>query len=171
MDFNSNSTGSFPTINALIRFQSATLRPSGSSHAPGQPPPGALSMPIPARSRGNISLNLATQSGPASGLHSANTPHISLGTAATVSTALTPLSLIFLELCVNTGKFLKSLGEIDVTSINTDGDFFDTVKAHYLRLRGFRARFWLLKPISVSYVRVSLSSHSYPSLTRTEHPQ
>lgn len=89
---------------------------------------------------------------------------MSLGASATTSTALTPLSLIFLELYVNTSKFLKSLREVNVSSININGDFFSAVKAHYFQLRGFRAWFWLLKPSTVSYVRVSLSSHSYPSL-------
>ncbi|TVY32678.1 hypothetical protein LOCC1_G008328 [Lachnellula occidentalis] len=155
MDFDSNSTGSFPTMKALLRFQSATLQPSGSSDAPGQPLPRALRMPIQAHSRENIAQSLATQSDPVTGLHSSNTPHTSPGALAKASTALTP-SLIFLELCVNTGKYLKSLGEIDVSSIDTDGDFFATVKAHYLQLRGFRARFWLLKPMTVSYVRFSV---------------
>lgn len=165
MDFNSNSTGSFPTMNALLRFQSAILQVPGSSHAPGRPLAEALSMPMQARSSGNISQNLATQSGPISGLHSSNTPHTSLGAAATASTARTQINFVFLELCVNAGKLLKSLGEIDISSINTDGDFFSTVKAHYLQLRSFRARFWLLKPVTVSYVRVSLPFHSCPSLT------
>jgi hypothetical protein len=162
MDFNSNSAGSFPTVNALGRFQSATLQPSGNSHTPSGPLFEALTMPEQARLGGNISQNLAIQSSPVAGLHSSNTPLASLEAAATSSTALAPPKLIFLELCVNAGKLLKSLGEIDVSSINTDGDFFSTVKAHYLRLRSFRAQFWLLKPVTVSYVRVRLSFHSHP---------
>lgn len=149
-------------MNALLCLQSATLQASGSSHAPGRPPSGALSMPMQTRSGGNTSQDLATKLGPVSGLHSSNTSLTSLGATATASTTLTPANPIFLELCVNAGKLLKSLGEIDVSSISTDGDFFSTVKAHYLRLRSFRARFWLLKPVTVSYVRVSLSSCSHP---------
>lgn len=139
--FYNNSTRSFPTINTLLRFQSATLQPSGSSHKPGQPLPEALSMPIQAYSRGNISQSLVTQSGLASRSHSSDAPHILLNAPATTSTTLTPISPVFLELYINIGKFLKSLGEIDVSLVNTNGDFFSTVKAHYFRLRGFRAQF------------------------------
>ncbi len=60
----------------------------------------------------------------------------------------------YFELCVNTGEHLKSLGEIDVTRISTDGEFFALIKQQYLRLRSFRSRFFLLKPSVISYVRV-----------------
>jgi len=63
---------------------------------------------------------------------------------------------VFLELCVNAGQYLKSLGEIDLSNIRTDGDFFSVVKEHYLLLRSFRSKFWLLKPSTISYVRVRI---------------
>lgn len=71
-------------------------------------------------------------------------------------------NLSFLELCVNTGPHLKSLAEIETTYISSDGELFETLRKHYLRLRRFRSQFWLLKPASVSFVRVSLLS-SFPS--------
>jgi hypothetical protein len=71
-------------------------------------------------------------------------------------TANNNLDLSFLELCVNTGPHLKSLAEIDTASISTDGTLFKTLRKQYLRLRGFRSRFWLLKPAAISFVRVSL---------------
>jgi hypothetical protein len=61
----------------------------------------------------------------------------------------------FLELCVNTGEHLKELGEIDLTNATCDGDLFGAVRERYLQIRGFRSKFWLLKPAAVSFVRVS----------------
>lgn len=163
MDFDSNSSRSFLTINALIWSPSATLQPSGGSRAPNQTLPGVISVPMPVLLTGNSSQNSTTQPGLAPRRHSSNTPQPLIVTDSTASTAVTPSNIKFFELCVNSGKFLKTLGEIDVSSIDTDGKFFSTVKAHYLRLRSFRARFWLLKPVNVSYVRVSRSFHSHPS--------
>jgi hypothetical protein len=60
----------------------------------------------------------------------------------------------FFELCVNAGIFVKSLAEIDLRAVRSDGEFFQAVKEHYFRLRSYRSRFWLLRPSSVSYVRV-----------------
>lgn len=71
-------------------------------------------------------------------------------------TANNNLDLSFLELCVNTGPHLKSLAEINTASISTDGTLFKALRKQYLRLRGFRSRFWLLKPSAISFVRVSL---------------
>jgi hypothetical protein len=61
---------------------------------------------------------------------------------------------VFFELCVNAGGYLKSLAEIDLNNVRTDGEFFETVREHYFRLRSYRARIWLLKLSSMSYVRV-----------------
>jgi hypothetical protein len=158
MDFNENSIGSFPTRELMLRFHSATVLPLGNSHVPNQAPLKAPSIPLGAHLRGNSTQSLTTQPDSVTESNSSTTPHKSLVAAATAQcNTLQPPNLVFLELCVNTGKLLKSLGEIDVSSIKTDGDFFSMVKTHYLRLRSFRARFWLLKPVNVSYVRVRLS--------------
>lgn len=162
MDFDSNSSRSLLTINALLCSPWATLQPSGGSHAPNRPLPGPISVSMPVLLTGNSSQISTTQPGPAPRRHSSNTPQPLIGTDSTASTAVTLSNSKFFELCVNSGKFLKTLGEIDVSSIDTDGKFFSIVKAHYLRLRSFRSRFWLLKPVNVSYVRVSLLFHFYP---------
>jgi hypothetical protein len=60
----------------------------------------------------------------------------------------------FLELCVNTGEHLMELGEIDLTYAKCDGDLFGAVQERYLQIRGYRSKFWLLKPAAVSFVRV-----------------
>lgn len=62
----------------------------------------------------------------------------------------------FLELCVNTGEHLKTLGEIDLTNARCDGDLFGAIQDRYLQIRGYRAKFWLLKPAGVSFVKVSV---------------
>lgn len=164
MDFASDPSRSSPTIDALLRSQPATMETAGGSRLSTQPIPGAISVPAPALSRGNISQKSTTQSGPAPGIPSSNAPQTLIGAGSTAATVPTPSNRKFFELCVNSGKYLKTLGEIDISSINTDGEFFSTVKAHYLRLRSFRSRFWLLKPVNVSYVRVSHTFHAHPHI-------
>ena len=71
------------------------------------------------------------------------------------------LSKKFLALCVNTGQFHTTLGEIDVTSICRDSETFRTIKDRYLEVRGFRARarrLFLFQPHSVHFVKVSFSN-------------
>lgn len=161
MDFNSNST-SLLTISALFFSSLEDSQLSRVSDIPNRSLLRAISMPMLVHSIGNISQNSTTQLGPAPRLHSSSPTQTQIGTNSTTSAVPTESSYKFLELCVNSGKLLKTLGEIDVSSINTDGEFFGVVKSHYLRLRSFRARFWLLKPVNVSYVRVNLPFHSYP---------
>jgi hypothetical protein len=64
----------------------------------------------------------------------------------------------FLALCVNTGRFHNTLGEIDVTNICRDNQAFNMIKDRYLEVRGFRARarrLFLFRPNSVHFVKVS----------------
>ena len=84
-----------------------------------------------------------------------NLPPISASQILSVA-ANNERNLSFLELCVNTGPHLKSLAEIDTRNISTDGALFQAIRKQYLGLRGFRSRFWLLKPAAISFVRVSL---------------
>ena len=67
-----------------------------------------------------------------------------------------PSNRKFLELCVNTGKFHKSLCEIDITNINCDRDLFTLTKQRYEAVRGHRSRFFLLEPTAVEWVHFSL---------------
>jgi hypothetical protein len=62
----------------------------------------------------------------------------------------------FLALCVNTGEFKKSLAEIEVSKVASDGQLFKLMKETYREVRGFRARFrFLIKPVSIRFVHVS----------------
>ncbi len=60
----------------------------------------------------------------------------------------------FLELCVNTGEFRRQLAEIDVTGVRSDTELFCRIKKKYLEIRGFRAKYFLLKPVDIHFVRV-----------------
>ena len=62
----------------------------------------------------------------------------------------------YLELCVNTGKFHKSLGEIDITLVNCDRDLFALTKQRYNEVRGHRIKFSLLEPVAIEWVQFSL---------------
>jgi hypothetical protein len=61
----------------------------------------------------------------------------------------------FFELCVNTGGYTITLGEIDVTDVQSDQElFFKIVEKHY-NLRTPRFRRMLMKPVDVHFVFVS----------------
>lgn len=85
-----------------------------------------------------------------------------------INPSQTSQSCKYLELCVNTGEFHKTLAEITISAqsstkcsaITTDGELFKAIKDQYLRVRGFRAQhFFLLKPTAVQFVKVSTSSN------------
>lgn len=61
----------------------------------------------------------------------------------------------FLELVVNHGRLERRLGEIDVTSIGSDGQLFHQIKAKYESVRGHRAKFKLMRPASIRFVQVT----------------
>lgn len=94
-------------------------------------------------------------------LNQSNVNHISHGLLQTPLNSTPPKSPQFLELCVNIGEYLKVLGEIPTGNISNDQELFQSIKKKYLELRGFRARFWLLKPSAVNSTRS-------PSKTVTE---
>ncbi|KAF7956405.1 hypothetical protein EAE96_003746 [Botrytis aclada] len=62
----------------------------------------------------------------------------------------------FPELCVNAGENLKKLGEINLVYTKLDDDMFKRIPEKYFELRGARAKSWLVKPASVSFVRFSV---------------
>jgi hypothetical protein len=145
-------------MEALLRNTPITSYPSNGIHPQAQGSNIFPSYPTQAHlQQGTSSVQFSQQSTRAgAALHSSSTSQNFLHTEAQNSPKSS--NSVYLELCVNAGRFLKTLGEIDLSTITTDGDFFSTVKEHYLRLRSFRTKFWLLKPSSVSYVRVSRTS-------------
>jgi hypothetical protein len=62
----------------------------------------------------------------------------------------------YLELCINTGEYTKTLREIDLRNVGCDGELFKEIRNEYSRARNFKSRFWLLKPSGVHFVRVSI---------------
>ncbi|KAE9376187.1 hypothetical protein N431DRAFT_334440, partial [Stipitochalara longipes BDJ] len=62
----------------------------------------------------------------------------------------------YLELCINTGEYTKTLSEIDLRDVGCDGELFHRIRKDYCRLRGLRSRFWLLKPSAVHFVRFAV---------------
>lgn len=66
----------------------------------------------------------------------------------------------YFELCVNSGKWKITLGEIDITDVKTDKDFFDRVTEKYDSIRGVCAKaLYLLEPADIHFVRVSSLSN------------
>ena len=88
-------------------------------------------------------------------------------TGSTSSTLLEPGSSVgsfssqgtqnqsYLELCVNTGPYGKTLSEIDLINIRCDGELFKRIRSEYFRLRKFRFNLWLLKPSGIHFVKAS----------------
>ena len=117
-----------------------------------QSPARTLTAPSHARSSSSASTTSRSESRIFSGSESLN----STDASSISSTGDTTRITTFFELCVNTGEHLKTLGEIDLTNARCDGDLFGAIQERYLSLRGHRAKFWLLKPAAVSYVRVRI---------------
>lgn len=61
----------------------------------------------------------------------------------------------YLELCVNTGQYTKTLSEIDLRNIRCDEELFERIRSEYFRLRKFRFNRWLLKPSGIHFVKAS----------------
>ena len=61
----------------------------------------------------------------------------------------------YLELCVNTGEFQRSLGEIEITNVKNDHELFKLVRRKYEELRAYRVKFFLLKAVDVHFVQVN----------------
>jgi hypothetical protein len=62
----------------------------------------------------------------------------------------------YLELCINTGQYTKTLSEIDLRDIRSDSDLFGRIRGEYFRLRKFRSYLWLLKPVGIHFVKAGL---------------
>jgi hypothetical protein len=79
-----------------------------------------------------------------------------LGSVSTSSTSIVPhpYNQAYLEVCINTGEYTKTLSEIDMKDVGCDGELFRRIRSEYSRLRSFRSRFWLLKPSDVHFVKV-----------------
>jgi hypothetical protein len=66
----------------------------------------------------------------------------------------------FFELCVNTGGYTITLGEIDVTDVQSDQELFSKIVEKYYNLRTPRFQRMLMKPVDVHFVFVSSPAES-----------
>jgi hypothetical protein len=124
-------------------------------------PLGPPSVPTPVYMRHTSVSSISTSKSGSTVLRNISPTSTLLGSLSSSSRSNSSFSTpVFFELCVNAGTFLKSLAEIDLKAVGSDGEFFQAVKEHYFRLRSYRSRFWLLRPSSVSYVRVSYLKYS-----------
>jgi hypothetical protein len=153
-DFSKNTPERITAITSHLNNRPAHSFPSNGSFNLNNPSIGQPSIPTPVYMEHTTSHYSPRQS-VSTGLSNISQASTLLGSISASPTSNPTFSTpIFFELCVNAGVFLKSLAEIDLKSVRTDGEFFQAVKEHYFRLRSYRTRFWLLKPSSVSYVRV-----------------
>ncbi|KAF4631776.1 hypothetical protein G7Y89_g6358 [Cudoniella acicularis] len=59
----------------------------------------------------------------------------------------------YLALCVNTSGIYKTLAEIEVSAVKSDGQLFHLIKEAYRDIRGFRTKLnFLIKPIEIQFV-------------------
>ncbi|KAE9363247.1 hypothetical protein N431DRAFT_304534, partial [Stipitochalara longipes BDJ] len=58
-----------------------------------------------------------------------------------------------LEICINVGKYTKTLCEIELKDIRSDEALFARIRKDYFRIRTHRSTFWLLKPSGVHFVK------------------
>lgn len=98
----------------------------------------------------------------------------SSSTRTTLSTSSTNASSIdiaqskFFALCINTGSIYKTLAELDMSRLNSDGEAFSQMKKAYIQYRGLRSRLrFLIKPVTVEFVRFTLWNlrRGYVSIT------
>ena len=122
----------------------------------------------PSVSANNVDANTGIP-GQSVGIHSGwstqrNPPNVSNDSAGlnarNTSVVLSPqptgtATPLFFELCVNTGRYTISLGEIDIALVASDAELFKRISEKYYELRGFYSfKRWILKPVDVHYVKV-----------------
>ena len=61
-------------------------------------------------------------------------------------TSLSTRRARYLELCVNTGRYTRTLGEIDITAVDSDGELFEKIAEMYYRQRAGRGCFSVQLP-------------------------
>lgn len=83
------------------------------------------------------------------------------------SASLTP---VYFEICINSGRWQRRLGEINVSEAHNDGLFFGAIKEKYTNMRR-RRKFSFVEPRDIRYVRVrslsffiSVASRHKPNL-------
>ncbi|MCJ1325750.1 hypothetical protein MMC10_002413 [Thelotrema lepadinum] len=63
----------------------------------------------------------------------------------------------FLELCVNTGGYTTTLGEIEVAMLTSDGDLFERICKKYREIRGSSFKRLFMHPVNIHYVKFNVA--------------
>lgn len=165
----------FDWKNTMAGDSSSNLQPNGSL---SRPPQAHLNI---------VSGGAHKQSADAQ----ANKPASNLQSNFTSRANPPQLTLIprFLELCVNTGQYSRTVGEANITSIKSDGELFSLISDVYYRERAKRGIFqvqtprfmrgvlgkrrfqWsFLKPTSIIFRKVTNPgiTYSFPVLPHTD---
>ena len=146
-DFDNSCPESVDKLESMLQRTSPTIDTGGSCKGPSAPSTSSTTSVAPASNWCPASKTNQLTPEPA--------PHRPLVTASMPCPSLVKEAKKYLELCVNTGEFSKSLGEIEISQVRSDGSLFREIRSNYLRLRGYRAKHFLLKPVAVQFVQVS----------------
>ncbi|KAH6838570.1 hypothetical protein B0I37DRAFT_409119 [Chaetomium sp. MPI-CAGE-AT-0009] len=147
------------SICQLVASLKGNTAHAGDGTAPPQAshPPGGVSAPTAASGSSPSHPSSNTQAINTGQPPSQNQSPITSGGAATHTNG--PAGQVkkrFIELCVNTGEFQRSLAEIDVSTASSDAQLFDRIRERYREVRSFRTKYFLLKPVDVHFVQFSV---------------
>lgn len=121
-----------------------------------------LSLHMPAENTSTVSSSdseesVQTRTNPRHMISRSSSTRTALSTTSTDASSIDIVESKFLALCINTGSIYKTLAELDMSRINSDGEAFSQMKKAYIQYRGVRSRLrFLIKPVTVEFVRVSL---------------
>ena len=132
-------------------------RPSGnnlpSSSSPSAPspihlPPGRIAEIFSGSYGGSFNTGSNQDGAP-------NTPRLGQADTNTTTAASKRKERRFLMLCVNTGKHMVKLEQLEITTTSHDQSLFHQIRNAYDKLRGCRTgRFSLFMPVSVDVIKV-----------------
>lgn len=147
VDLSIHSTAEAARLASILQCSGVISGPT-SSHTLG-PVTGARTT-SPVTSSGRSSSN-------SSQLTNSSSPLTLVGSNSSLSTPIPPpTNQAYLELCVNTGKYSKTLSEINLRGVSCDGELFRRIRAEYSRLQPFKSKIWLMTPAAVHFVKFSV---------------
>lgn len=130
---------------------SGSNQPSSSSHSAPSPahlPPGHIAGNASDSYDGSFSAGLDQDGTP-------STPGVGQANTSTTKAAPKRRERRFLMLCVNTGKHMVKLEQLEITTTSHDQSLFYQIRNAYDKLRGCRTgRLSLFMPVSVDVIKV-----------------
>lgn len=129
----------------------ATMSPGAADTSGGQSIPTGE----PSNSQEIELTVLSPQTTQSSNQHSEAEPSLALSSLNSTAPEESDEILKFVAICVNTSS-IKTLEEVEVSTVKTDEQLFDLMKKAYHDRRGWRTKFrFLVGPADMQYVRVS----------------